>query len=151
MSSEIVEVEKDLISRRNFFTASLAFLGSVLTVLMSYPLAMFLWPRSNDTLGGKRSVKLDLSEVPLGDEKFIRFGQDPLIVINDNNNIVALSPICTHLGCIVKWKSKVAELHCPCHGGIFNTKGEVLGGPPPSPLPLYKVTRNENYIVIEEA
>jgi len=32
------------------------------------------------------------------------------------------------------------EFVCPCHGGTFDAKtGQVLGGPPPSPLPSIPV------------
>jgi nitrite reductase/ring-hydroxylating ferredoxin subunit len=47
---------------------------------------------------------------------------------------VALSAVCTHLGCVVAWQDQAGEFLCPCHGGRFSADGQVLGGPPPKPL-----------------
>jgi thiosulfate dehydrogenase (quinone) large subunit len=49
---------------------------------------------------------------------------------------VAFSAVCTHAGCTIGFDSASLEFICPCHGGTFNAKtGQVLAGPPPSPLP----------------
>ena len=40
-------------------------------------------------------------------------------VYKEGDEIVALSPICKHLGCTVGWnsdKNYPNEYHCPCHG-----------------------------------
>lgn len=47
---------------------------------------------------------------------------------------------CTHLGCtpnLIDESGAVAHIVCPCHGGIYDTLGRVLSGPPP--LNLYMV------------
>lgn len=41
---------------------------------------------------------------------------------------------CTHLGCPVTWKQEAQHFFCPCHGGVFDAQGKVVGGPPPRPL-----------------
>ncbi|MBN2654869.1 MAG: ubiquinol-cytochrome c reductase iron-sulfur subunit [Nitrospirae bacterium] len=50
------------------------------------------------------------------------------------SEILALSPVCTHLGCIVTWDNNASEFVCPCHAGRYNSAGVVLSGPPPKPL-----------------
>lgn len=47
---------------------------------------------------------------------------------------IVISATCTHLGCTVKWNSDTTEFECPCHGGRFSERGNVLSGPPPAPL-----------------
>jgi Rieske Fe-S protein len=50
------------------------------------------------------------------------------------NNYVALSSRCMHLGCPVRYVQAAERFICPCHGGVYNFRGEVAGGPPVRPL-----------------
>lgn len=52
----------------------------------------------------------------------------------DEKGLTALSPFCTHLGCLVKWNNIQKEFVCACHGGKFDKEGNVIAGPPPKPL-----------------
>ena len=57
-----------------------------------------------------------------------------LFVVRSTEGISALSPVCTHLGCLVNWNRSREEFLCPCHGGRYDRHGNVIGGPPPAPL-----------------
>jgi cytochrome b6-f complex iron-sulfur subunit len=46
----------------------------------------------------------------------------------------ALSAVCTHLGCITRYRPDERIITCPCHGSRFGLDGEVLAGPAPRPL-----------------
>ena len=48
--------------------------------------------------------------------------------------LIALSPVCSHLGCLVNWDARKGEFLCPCHGGRYDMDGAVRAGPPPAPL-----------------
>lgn len=50
---------------------------------------------------------------------------------------LALSAVCTHLGCITQWKPELGLIACPCHGSRFNKDGMVVQGPAPRPLPQF--------------
>jgi cytochrome b6-f complex iron-sulfur subunit len=54
---------------------------------------------------------------------------------------VALSPICTHLGCTVDVQGE--RLVCPCHGSTYDRTGEVLRGPAERPLVQYRTVLTE--------
>jgi Rieske Fe-S protein len=50
------------------------------------------------------------------------------------NRIIAISSRCMHVGCPVRWTSAAERFICPCHGGVYNVRGIVTGGPPVRPL-----------------
>ncbi len=50
------------------------------------------------------------------------------------NNYIALSSRCMHLGCPVRYVEAAERFICPCHGGVYNFRGLVAGGPPVRPL-----------------
>ena len=63
---------------------------------------------------------------------------------------------CPHLGCTVQWHpeeptedklAKLGRFHCPCHGSIYDRYGQIISGPAPRPLDLFKLTLvNGNFI-----
>ncbi len=61
---------------------------------------------------------------------------------------IAFSVHCTHLGCPVRWLSDADVFMCPCHGGVFYQDGRVASGPPPQPLVRYPVRVREGEVEI---
>lgn len=52
--------------------------------------------------------------------------------------VVAISIVCTHLGCLVKPTDRGFD--CPCHGSAFGPLGQLARGPAPKGLPWLAVT-----------
>jgi glycine/D-amino acid oxidase-like deaminating enzyme/nitrite reductase/ring-hydroxylating ferredoxin subunit len=48
---------------------------------------------------------------------------------DEQGTVHALSPVCTHTGCIVSWNNEEKSWDCPCHGARFDIDGQVLTGP----------------------
>lgn len=51
-----------------------------------------------------------------------------------DGTILAFDPSCPHLGCRVEFKERKQRYVCPCHGGVFDTEGNLVSGPPPTGL-----------------
>ncbi|HEX6139448.1 MAG TPA: Rieske (2Fe-2S) protein [Candidatus Limnocylindria bacterium] len=49
-------------------------------------------------------------------------------VVNDAGEIRALSSVCTHMGCTLRWRSGWKDFRCPCHGASFDLKGQLANG-----------------------
>ncbi len=42
----------------------------------------------------------------------------------EQEDIIALSAACTHMGCLIQWRGTERHFYCPCHGAIFGAQGE---------------------------
>jgi menaquinol-cytochrome c reductase iron-sulfur subunit len=62
------------------------------------------------------------------------------------NQFIALSSRCMHLGCPVRYTPAAQRFICPCHGGVYDFRGMVAGGPPVRPLDRF-YTRLNNGVV----
>jgi menaquinol-cytochrome c reductase iron-sulfur subunit len=51
-----------------------------------------------------------------------------------DESFIAFSVFCTHVGCPVAWRPGASLFICPCHGGVFDREGDVVAGPPQTPL-----------------
>lgn len=71
------------------------------------------------------------------------------ILTEDGRNFVAMSNMCTHLGCRVRWIMDQENFFCPCHNAVFNKQGEVASGPPPRPLDRYEVKVENDQIFVK--
>lgn len=86
-----------------------------------------------DYLKGGKAKQLD--EVRVGEGRVVEIGGDKLAVYRDDaNQLHAVSPVCTHLKCIVHWNRAERSWDCPCHGSRFSYDGDVLEGPAMAPL-----------------
>lgn len=56
------------------------------------------------------------------------------LVRQNNGDIVAFDPRCTHALCAYSWSAADGQFKCHCHDGAFAIDGTVLHGPPPRPL-----------------
>lgn len=70
------------------------------------------------------------------------------VLTQNGRDFVAMSNICTHLGCRVRWILEQEQFFCPCHNGIFDKDGNVVDGPPPRPLDRYEVKVENDQLFI---
>jgi len=71
-----------------------------------------------------------------------------VIGTSKSKNLIAVNPICTHLGCTVDWEAEENIFLCPCHASEFTTEGKVQNGPATKPLPIYKTKIEKNTVMV---
>jgi cytochrome b6-f complex iron-sulfur subunit len=124
----------DSSGRRTFLGVCLAGLAAITAAGVGWPLFQYLAPRSNKETVGK--VVISDKDIPEGEAKFFEYaGSSAVLVRKRDGSLIALSAVCTHLGCIVQWQKEKQDFLCPCHGGHYSADGTVTAGPPPKPLP----------------
>jgi cytochrome b6-f complex iron-sulfur subunit len=133
--------------RRRFLSNLLKLLGLTSLASFIYPIVRFLsLPRAGAAAKGLEIAKKD---VPLGQSKQIIYQNKPAIIINiRGKGFIALSRVCTHLGCLVDYNKEKNILLCPCHGGAYNLNGNVISGPPPKPLQKFPLRVEGEQILI---
>lgn len=61
----------------------------------------------------------------------MEIGGEKVAVYRGEDGVVhTISPVCTHLACLVRWNSAEKTWDCPCHGGRYTPDGKVIEGPP---------------------
>lgn len=137
------------ISRRQFLDFAIGAGLFAAAAGTAYPVIRYLFPPLEKAGRGEEKITVaTLEELPPGRAKPFKFRNKPFILLNTKYGITALSLVCTHLACIVKWDETEQLLKCPCHAGFFDPTGKVLAGPPPRPLPQLKVMVREGQIMV---
>ena len=114
-----------------------------------YPVLRYLIPPPAADLGSDTVVAARVSELKLNSGKIFRFGNRPgLLLLSATGEYRAMSATCTHLNCIVQYRSDLRQVWCACHNGFYDLNGRNISGPPPRPLEAYEVhVRGEEIIV----
>jgi len=159
MNEHVSAPVREETGRRRFLTRLSVALGSLSAAMVAVPSIAFL-------LGLRKSPRVwrdmgNLDEFKIGSTVSVSF-QDPSplpwsgvtaqtaawLRRVDEQNFVAFSVVCTHLGCPVRWLADADLFMCPCHGGVFYGDGTVASGPPPRPLSQYPVRVHEGQVQI---
>lgn len=76
-----------------------------------------------------------LDDLKRGEGRILKLDGEKVAAYRDSDGKVTLrSPVCTHLGCIVRWNNADKTWDCPCHGSRFYPDGRVFSGPAETPL-----------------
>ncbi len=70
----------------------------------------------------------------------------PALLIRERDGFIAISMVCTHLGCTVEYQSKAFV--CQCHGSRYDGDGNVTKGPALAALTRLKVEQSPDGHVI---
>lgn len=72
----------------------------------------------------------ELADLAPGEAKVAKYEGEKIALYKDEQGeLHAVNPICTHMKCAVAWNSAEQTWDCPCHGSRFSCEGKVLTGP----------------------
>jgi len=118
-------------SKRDFLSKIFILFGVFFAYgLLAFEGLFFIIPKKGKTekikiYGGR------LNQYKLGT---VRAFYDPegneILIMRNESGLRAFNSVCPHLGCRVSWENDKNEFFCPCHKGIFNSKGVAISGPP---------------------
>lgn len=161
-------MSKKDISRRTFLNYMLTGTGGFLAAGMLVPMARFaVDPALKGDAGAGNLVPVTTVDKLTGEPQRFDFKvkvtdgwyktESPMSawVFKEGDKIIAMSPICKHLGCTVQWNTDTAHpnmFYCPCHMGLYEKNGNnVPGTPPLKPLDVYEVEVKDGKLYLGKA
>jgi menaquinol-cytochrome c reductase iron-sulfur subunit len=157
-----MEEEKDQLSRRNFLAIAIGAIGALMGIVLAIPAVAYVIGPALKRKTSENWVRLGpTSKVELGTPTLFKttvetqtgwiLTEEELsvyVLTEDGRDYIALSNICTHLGCRVRWISDQGQYFCPCHNAAFNKIGLVVSGPPPKPLDRFETKVEDEQLFI---
>ncbi|MHB1654239.1 MAG: QcrA and Rieske domain-containing protein [Desulfitobacteriaceae bacterium] len=130
--------KKNALPRRRFLKAGIGAIGGIFGISYMGLIGRYLSPPA---IGAEPLVEVGkVADFPSGAApKLVAYKhggvEEGVYVENlEDEGWVALDFHCTHLQCAVNWFDATKSFICPCHGGMYDIKGNVKGGPPPRAL-----------------
>jgi cytochrome b6-f complex iron-sulfur subunit len=135
-------------TRRSFVDVVIGIGTAITSFAMVLPALAYLWPVTQSGLGKAREEVGDAATWTLWQARKVVVAGKPVLVVKTDKGYTAMSAVCTHLGCLVELDPVKRDVICPCHAARFDLQGEVTGGPPPRPLPLYQVSEVQGKVYV---
>jgi len=150
------------VSRRDFLGIATFSIGGLITAILSVPAVAYI-------LGPALKKQEAQNWIPLGAASKVELGLPTLfkttieqkagwiensreltfyVLTEDGREFTAMSNVCTHLGCRVRWVVEEEQFFCPCHNAIFDKNGQVVAGPPPRALDRYEVKEEDGQLFV---
>lgn len=154
--------ENKEVSRRDFMKLAISAIGGVIGLAYAIPAIGYIvgpalkkdqgqgWIRLGSTGKVETSIPTLFKVKIQRQTGWITTEEEVSVYVLTENvrDYIAMSNVCTHLGCRIRWITEQNKFFCPCHNGIFDKEGNVVSGPPPRPLDRYKVKVENDQLFI---
>jgi len=136
--------------RREFVRKLWRWLGLVALAELIFFTFSMLRPgkKSSEESGTLLKVAGNIEDFPAGSVTADRVSKYFLIRTSDGG-FLALSIICSHLGCSVLWNEEENQFICPCHSSAFDNLGNVINSPAPRALDYFPVVIEEGKVKVD--
>jgi len=137
-------------SRRQLLAGASIVAGSGAIAAASWPAARFVTAPGPAPLPTGETLVCPDSELSPGQVRLVRLGPRTAAVLRRHDgSLSAFDAACTHLGCTVRFRADKDDLHCGCHGAVFDAStGARRSGPAASPLTPLEVEVRDGRIYI---
>ncbi len=126
-------------TRRNFLTWLWVGLGILALIEFGGVVIAYLRPGKRQAESTEAGTIIEAGRVesfPLNSVTAFVRGKFYLCRMQDGG-LLAVSRVCTHLGCTVPWLDIEKKFACPCHGSAFDIRGDVINSPATRALDIY--------------
>lgn len=142
-------------TRRGFVTVAAAAVCVAYAGAIGYPIYEYLEAPVKQAMAEAAVNTIALpgaDKLPLNTTLKFAFKGNPAMLIHfGDDSWVAISAVCTHLGCTLGYQPPAPLIVCPCHGGQYNPHtGQNVGGPPPRPLTRFDVSVQPGQVTITQ-
>ncbi len=134
------------IGRRKFLSWGWKALGIGLLVEAGWTTYDILNPRPSGAFGGVFPAGA-VSDYGDGVVQYFQDGR--MYVTSSEGSLVALYQKCPHLGCRVPFCESSGRFECPCHGSIYNIRGEYIQGPAPRGMDRFPLKINSGAVLVD--
>lgn len=149
-------------SRRKFFEVAIGTLTGLIALVLGLPFVAALVGSAKRAKEGDFADVAALNALSVGlpvEVPFSESYQDGFmrgettrrvwLVRRSASEVLALSPVCPHLGCRFDWETRTSEFKCPCHASAYTVDGEVVSGPAPRPLDRLPVEVRQGRVFVK--
>jgi menaquinol-cytochrome c reductase iron-sulfur subunit len=154
--------QKERLNRSNFLSLTVWGIGAFISAGMGIPAIAYIIGPALNRANTQEWIRLGpISKIELKIPTLYKFTiqrkagwivneeEISVYVLTDNGrDFIAMSNICTHLGCRVRWIVDQEQFFCPCHNGVFDKEGKVLSGPPPRPLDRFEIKVEDDQLFV---
>ncbi|MGA2233013.1 MAG: ubiquinol-cytochrome c reductase iron-sulfur subunit [Tepidisphaeraceae bacterium] len=141
------------LGRRAFVGLAMAGVGVCYAAAIGYPVYRYLASPAEKAMAESAVTEISLANADTlapGNVLMFKFGSTPTMLIHHKDGSwVALTAVCTHLGCTAQYQPDRDVIHCNCHGGEYDAHtGGNISGPPPKPLKRYNVKVSAGSVLV---
>ena len=158
-------MSKNRVTRRQFLTYSITGVGGFMAAGVLMPMVRFavdpiLQTKEEGDFVLTAQKVAEITDTPVKvdfsyeqtDGWYKSEVSDAAWVYKEGDQIIAISPVCKHLGCTVNWAGDSAhpdQFFCACHAGRYEKTGKnVKGTPPLGPLDQYEVDEKDGFLML---
>lgn len=147
------QAAEEPVSRRAFGALAMGSVGACYLAAIGYPVYRYLSSPVENAAAAAAVTEVTIKNAqkpPVGSALMFLFGSRPAMLIHHKDDSwVALTAVCTHLGCTVQYDAQGNRITCACHGGVYDPQnGHNVSGPPPKPLQQYYVKVTDEGIIV---